>query len=274
MTDSILGSETPGQAATPPAAGNPASGTQTSWKDSLPPEIKTHASIASFESVADLAKSHVNAQTMIGKKGVIVPGEKATDEDWGNFYKGIGVPSLDKYDLGLSKETQIDETLVTKYKEFAQKNGMLPKQAKANVEFQIALNAEMKKAQDAQKETTKKDNLATLKKEWGEGFDREAAYAQSTISQLKMGQEFKKVLEEAGLGLNPVVAKALSEMGKFFGEDKIRGEGGGKFGMTPAEIIQEHESLQAELWSMDKNDPKYQIALQKVESLAKKRYGG
>ena len=61
------------------------------WRDSLPDDLKNNATLANFDNVENLAKSYVHAQSVIGKKGVIKPGEKASDEEWGNFYKELGV---------------------------------------------------------------------------------------------------------------------------------------------------------------------------------------
>ena len=39
-----------------------------------------------------LAKSYVNAQSMIGADKVAIPGKHATDEDWGEVYRRLGRP--------------------------------------------------------------------------------------------------------------------------------------------------------------------------------------
>jgi len=38
------------------------------WQDSLPDDLKQEASIGAFKSVADMAKSYVHAQKMVGPR--------------------------------------------------------------------------------------------------------------------------------------------------------------------------------------------------------------
>ena len=40
---------------------------EASWRDSLPEELKTNASLEKFSDVSTLAKSYINAESMIGK---------------------------------------------------------------------------------------------------------------------------------------------------------------------------------------------------------------
>ena len=45
-----------------------------------------------FKTPADLAKSWVNAQKLIGKEKIPLPGEKATKEDWDVVFSRLGRP--------------------------------------------------------------------------------------------------------------------------------------------------------------------------------------
>src|ERR1043166_4213884 len=63
------------------AAGGSGGGGQVSWRDSLPDDIKGNATLANVQSVQDLAKGYIHAQGLIGKKGIIPPGDKASDEE-------------------------------------------------------------------------------------------------------------------------------------------------------------------------------------------------
>ena len=55
---------------------------ETSWKDSLPEEIRGHKSLETIKDVGSLAKGFVHAESMIGSDKIAVPGKWATDDDW------------------------------------------------------------------------------------------------------------------------------------------------------------------------------------------------
>ena len=52
--------------------------TETSWRDSLSDDLKTNASLQKFSDVGTLAKSYINAEQMIGKDKMVVPGVNTT----------------------------------------------------------------------------------------------------------------------------------------------------------------------------------------------------
>ena len=70
------------------------------WRTSIPEEIRGHKSLEHIQDVGALAKSYVNAQSMIGADKVAIPGKHATDEDWGEVYRRLGRPDTpDGYEL-------------------------------------------------------------------------------------------------------------------------------------------------------------------------------
>lgn len=225
-------------------SGNPNAGqgiTQNgtaSWRDALPEELKNHGGLAQFQDVPSLAKSYVHAQSLIGKKGVIVPGEKATEEEMNAFFDGIGRPALDKYEV---KAEGMDENFLKAFKEHAHKMGVLPKQAQGFLEWYKGKTTEAQTALKEAKAAETKLALDNLKKEWGQGYDKEIAYAKAAVSEA--GPEFAQYLEKSGLGDDPGVIKAMSKLGRFLGEDKLRGMGTGSFGKTPSEIQGEINSI-------------------------------
>lgn len=235
MSTALTGSEPTGQPAPDQSSGNPAT---TSWHETLPEDLKSNGSLKQFKDVASLAKSYVHAQSMIGKKGVVVPGEKASDEEWGAFYKGIGVPDLDKYEIALQENEGVAPESLAKFKELAHKNGLLPKQAQALFGSIVEQEKQSRAAKMEEQTRTLNEQIGGLKKEWGEGYEKQVAFARVAVKELG-GEEFSKYLDESGMGNDVNLIKVMAKVGAMLGEDKIRGEGGGKFGMTPAEINSE-----------------------------------
>ena len=65
---------------------------EAGWRDAIPEEIRGHKSLEHIQDVGSLAKSYVNAQSMIGADKVAIPGKHATDDDWGEVYRRLGRP--------------------------------------------------------------------------------------------------------------------------------------------------------------------------------------
>ena len=67
--------------------------TKVSWRDSLPDDIKGNTSLEKFSDVSTLAKSYINAESMIGKDKMVVPGVNTTEDEWNDIYTKLGRPS-------------------------------------------------------------------------------------------------------------------------------------------------------------------------------------
>lgn len=253
--------------ATPPAATPP--GGQTSWRDSLPPEIKDSPALANFTDVGNLAKSYVHAQSLIGKKGVIPPTEKSSDEEWESFFKQIGRPEADKYEFEAPKDS--NEETIKAFKSVAHKAGLLPKQAKAVVDWFAGFENEAATRVNEQKANAHKQGLEALKKEWGQGYDKEITSAKLAVTEVG-GEDFLKYLEQTGLGNDPVMIKTMAKFGKLLGEDKIRGANTGRMGKTPAEIQNEIQNLTSDPAYSDSSHGKHSVIVNQVTELYKQLY--
>jgi hypothetical protein len=233
------GAGNPGAAnTTPPPAATPPSGGQASWRDTLPDDLKGNVSLQQFSDVTNLAKSYLHAQSLVGKKGVVVPGEKATDEEWGKFYKDIGVPEADKYGVEAPKESTVDQDFFKGFKEQAHKAGLLPKQAQGLLNWYLGQEGTIKEKMEGAQKQRIEQGLTELKKEWGQGYDKEVAKARAAVKEFG-DEKLTKYLNDSGLGNDPMLIRLLAKAGAVLGEDKIRGDGGGRMGKTPAEIQRE-----------------------------------
>ena len=71
--------------------------TAPSWRDSLDAELKDTASLANFTDINALAKSYVNATSMLGKDKIVVPNQHTTDDDWKEIWSKLGMPDAESY---------------------------------------------------------------------------------------------------------------------------------------------------------------------------------
>src|SRR3990167_7658544 len=99
---------------------------------SLPEDIRAHPSLANFSNPADLAKSWVSVQPMIGAEKIPVPGKDSDPKMWDVVFDRLGRPkdptaySLPevKFPEGLS----VPDADLAEFKTVAHKSGLLPSQ--------------------------------------------------------------------------------------------------------------------------------------------------
>lgn len=271
LTNSNASGNASNQGGLPPNSDGqtPPTSTTPHWRDSLPADLKDHPSLASFTDIGNLAKSYVNAQSMIGKKGVIPPTDKSSDEEWDNFYKQIGRPEADKYEFDTPKEANADT--IKAFKAVAHKAGLLPKQAKALVEWFGGFEKEASGKLSEQKALEQKASLENLKKEWGTGYDKEITAAKLAVKEVG-GEEFAQYLEKTGLGNDAGMIKAMAKFGKLLGEDKIRGANTGRMGVTPEEAKAKIAELTSDPAYADSRHGRHQVLVNQVSELYKQLY--
>ena len=73
------------------AGGN--AGSAANWMlEQLSPTNREALASKDWANPDAMAESYLNLEKTVGAKGVSVPGESATDEDWSNFYDQLGRP--------------------------------------------------------------------------------------------------------------------------------------------------------------------------------------
>lgn len=250
-------------------------GSTKTWRDSLPDDIRTHPAVSSFKDLEALAKSYIHAQSLVGKKGAVVPSEKSTPEEWKAFYQQIGVPPAEKYEITAPKDYKIPDETLGWFKGIAAENGLLPQQASKVLEAYSKFEADTLKKHEAETAQEAAMQLEGLKKEWGDGFDKNLSSARFVVKEL--GEDFAKYLNETGLGNDVTLIKAFAKLSKAFGEDKLREGGVTATGQTPEEIQRELDELRANGDTnglFDSKHPMHKISLQKMELLAKRLTNG
>jgi len=251
---------------TPPAEGTP----PASWLDSLPDDIKKDPSLAMFKEPAALAKSWISAQKMIGADKVIIPGEKASDEEKAAFYQKIGRPaSADKYDVKLPEGYKLDDATLNSVKETAFKLGFTPAQLAGVIEFDAQRTAAAMEAGKANQLNEIRASLAEYQKTLG-GEDKYKAkvdLARSAVQELAT-PELKKFLVDTQLGSRPEMIEFFANLRGMMGDGKLRDGTGTNFGIDPSIIQAEINSIEdpkSPLW--DASHPQRQSFVDKRNKL-------
>lgn len=238
-----------------------------SFLESLPESLRGEKSLASFKDPAELAKSYVNAQKMVGKKVADM-----TPEEIKQFNIKLGVPeSKDNYDFGDDKTS--DPNMVNWFKGAAHEAGITQDAAKKLVEQWNGQMAESKKMMESQVELQNENNVKTLKSEFGAAFDEKVNHANKAVSKFG-GEALVQLLAEKGLSSHPILVKTFAEAGKLISEGSLPNPASnGQYGLTPAEARSKIDETKADpsfQKRMRSNDiPTREAAFKELENLYK-----
>jgi len=251
------------------------------WRTGLDPSLKNHPSLQNFKAPGDLAKSWVEAQKLIGRDKIPVPGEKATKEDWDMVFERLGRPKHPE-DYAIP-ELKLPEGYPAPNKEFldnfrkqALELGMLPAQVSGLYKWFMDSQVNEFNQFGEQKKNQRGEAENALRKMWGKAFEQNFTIAEQAVN--KYGSEqFVNKLKQSGLNNDPDMIKFIADMAKNFSEDKIAGKPQG-YTLSPEEATAEISKIQGEAMKdknhpmNNKHHPEYEYFLKKWKSLHEMAY--
>lgn len=191
-------------------------GGDSSWRDSLPDELKADPSLASVKDIPSLAKQFVDAQRHIGGS-IRIPSEEAGKEDWEAFMnkitsktdrvmpkpdsanpesfdavlKAMGMPdNAEDYKVEGVDEADADLALFRSLAKDA-------KLTKSQFEGAFKKFRETQIQKRTESETRLKESIDSLKSEWGMAYDTRVSEA---IDLMKKTSAPKALIEAAEAG--------------------------------------------------------------------------
>jgi hypothetical protein len=199
-----------------------------SWKSSISEQYRTNPNIEKFTEIDALAKSYINAVSMIGSDKIPLPNKNATEEQWNEVYNKLGRPeSPDKYKLELKTEAAaVDENVIKGFAENAHKLGLNNSQAQGILEFYKQTLESGAKDMSITMESAQANAANELRKEWGKSYDENIQKAAS-IAKTYLGSDVldTQLRDGSRLGDNVKVIKAFANIAGLLSEDKIVGAG-------------------------------------------------
>jgi hypothetical protein len=196
------------------------------WKEAISEEYRSNPNIEKFTELDALAKSYINAVSMIGTDKIPLPGKTATDEQWNEVYNKLGRPeSADKYTLELKTDVApVDENVIKGFAQNAHKLGLNNKQAQGILEFYKQTLEGSAKEMSVNMETAQAEATNTLRSEWGKSYDENLRKA-SSVAQTYLEPELldTQLRDGSRLGDNPKIIKAFANIANLLSEDKIIG---------------------------------------------------
>jgi hypothetical protein len=196
------------------------------WKEAISEEYRSNPNIEKFTEIDALAKSYINAVSMIGADKISLPGKSATDEQWNEVYNKLGRPeSADKYTLEFKTDVaSIDENTIKGFAQNAYKLGLNNKQAQGILEFYKSKLESSAKEMNVNMEYAQEQAANSLRAEWGKSYDENLRKA-SSIAQTYLEPELldTQLRDGSRLGDNPKIIKAFANIANLLSEDKIIG---------------------------------------------------
>lgn len=202
-----------------------------------------------YQGFGDMAKKHLDLFREAGKRGVVLPGENATDEDWGKVHAALGVPQDGKYQTWEFGGTKPDENMVKFAETTFPKAGVTPRGQKILVEgWNNMMKEVVANAQKAEAETLQKGEDEYAKAQ-GAKHAAMLDLSNRTAQLLKLTPEKIGAMKKAlGVGETYGLLTSIANMVATDGENP---SGGGSNAFT----IQTAEGAKAEVGRM-KADPK------------------
>lgn len=220
---------------------------QPGWKEHyVPEEMRADKVFDTFDDVAGSLKMLGSLQNMIGKKGVIVPGEASPPSEWDNFHRELGRPDTkDQFQMKVADDLAevYDENLIAEARDIFFELGFDQKKVDRLWAFEEKRIRTAMKAIGEAKVKAKLDMENALKEKWGDAFDKRVHLANRMIAENVDSQEDKEALLGV-IGNNPVVGNFLANIGTKFMEHRIISETDLPQGMTSAEALTEAKKIE------------------------------
>lgn len=230
--------------------GAAAGATPTPWNAGFDEDTNAYVSNKGWQSPADILSSYRNLEKFAGgsKNLLELPGADADQTMLDSFYNKLGRPeSADKYDLKMPDSA--DPELTNWFKQTAHKSGLSNKQAAVLFDAWNEMSATRMQAMNQEAQANSERELATLKKEWGQGFDAQIDAGKRAVNALGYNADQLNALESK-MGTAEML-KLFAAVGSKMGEDNFvdgNRSGDTSFGLTPAAAKQQIADLK-----MDKN---------------------
>lgn len=221
---------------------------QPGWKEHyVPEEMRADKVYDTFSDVKGSLKMLGSLQNMIGKKGVIVPGEASSPTEWDNYHREMGRPDTkDQYVMKIPDDlTEIyDENLIAEARDIFFESGYDQKKVDRLWEFEEKrIRTGLQAVQEAEaKATLDMENF--YKEEYKDDWPIMKQRADRLISENTDSQEEQQALVDI-IGNNPIVGKFLGTISKKFQEHRIITETEQISGMMPSEALTEAKKTEA-----------------------------
>lgn len=193
------------------------------WHESITDEaLRGYVEAKGFQSVEDVIKGHQNIEKLVGDKVKLtaLPGEDATPEQLAEFYTKLGRPDKPE-DYKLQAPEGADKAFTESAAKWMHDLGLNTKQAGTLAEQFNTYMANHLDSQVKQMEIAEQNDIASLKKEWGQNYDANLEKARRAARAFGCDDATSWKIQEA-IGANKMLTM-FSNIGNGFSEHTMHG---------------------------------------------------
>lgn len=192
------------------------------WKDGLPEDLRNEPSLAGVKNLTTLAKSYVNAQKMVGKNKISIPGENATDDERNAFFTALGRPATAndyKHDkVEIPEGYQLDDAQVAAFRETAFNIGLSQEGFEKALAFDLARTKQATEAAIAEYNREYEETMGKLQQQYGDKLPARISQVDKALTTFGI----KEIFVEKGLTNNYQIFEALAKIGASISETKLK----------------------------------------------------
>jgi len=195
------------------------------WRAALPAEFKEHEFVKTFTKPGDFVKSALDIKAdrdALKTKvdgAIFKPDEKATPEQWNEYYKALGKPEKPtEYEFPVTEGINRDPKFVEWAQGTFHKIG-LPKDMAAKVAAEYdAFALAMERANNEAVVKAKADAETAIKAELGAEYPVAVELTTRMLGKYLKPEE-KAFFDETGMGNHPTLIRMIFDLAKKTGED-------------------------------------------------------
>lgn len=237
------------------------------WVNQLSEEYRNDPNVLKYGSMDEMAKGLINQSALIGRKGIIKPGENATPEEMGEYFNQLGRPtesSMYKYEP-IEGAPEVDQEQMEGFQNWAHEKGLSQDHYQDLIEFDLQ-RQQGAQAQFEQERVEEASNTRlNIYDEMGE-IEGNAFMADAKQAAHALG--LTNVLKEEGMINNEQVVRALAKAGKSLGSSSLIGE----HGSGVMNFEEQEAAIRNNPAFRDKTHPEYNDLEAKMNDLYKRRY--
>lgn len=243
-----------------------------------PPTWTANPSLTKFGGDPEkLATSYLELEKSFSGR-VKLPGEKATEEEWGAFHKALGRPEKPddyKIDLpampeGLPQNGELLKTFLPVFHAAGLTQKQVQQIATKYAEAELA-EYQTRKTQEG---TIRQENLAELEQAWGATYKQQMALGDKAVQEWG-DADLRELLQHPVIGTEPALRRFLAKIGqlglegKYYDADAV-----GAAMQSPAELDTRIAAIKADpaYWSdFGEHAAKHDALVKELNTLVRER---
>lgn len=194
------------------------------WKDQFSESTTADEGIqgllGKYKSADEFARGAANLAKKIGEKGIVPPGENASDEERAEFFKALGRPEKpDDYSWQPNEGIELDPEVYSEKSQALYEAGLTDSQHKAVMDLYASEVQRINETFQSEQADIARATEASLREEWGKDYDTRVKTA------AKIAEKYGVIdsLKESGMINHLGVIKMLDEVARSVREDSIDG---------------------------------------------------